>query len=252
MPQPPAGQPERVTEDRLFGGRLLLLQPARGHRAGTDAVLLAAATPPDAARIADLGAASGIVGLRAAQIAPAARVLLVERDPALVALAEANIARNGLAARVAARAADILALGRAPDLREGFDLVLTNPPFLEAGRARVSDDARRAEAHVLDGDLEGWLRAAATLLAPRGRLVLIHRADALPALIRAAGRRFGGLRLRFIHPIAEGAAIRVLMTGIKGSRAPLAVLPPLVLHGAGGAFTPEAAALHAGAAAIEP
>ncbi|MFN3482098.1 MAG: methyltransferase, partial [Rhabdaerophilum calidifontis] len=86
MPQQAAGQPERVTEDRLFGGRLLLLQPARGHRAGTDAVLLAAATPPDAARIADLGAASGIVGLRAAQIAPAARVLLVERDPALVAL----------------------------------------------------------------------------------------------------------------------------------------------------------------------
>ncbi|KAF0230372.1 MAG: methyltransferase [Beijerinckiaceae bacterium] len=76
--------------------------------------------------------------------------------------------------------------------------------------------------------------------------MLIHRADALPELMEACGRRLGAVHLRFVHPEAEAPAIRVLVSARKGSRAPLVVLPPLVLHGPEGRFTDTAARLHAG------
>lgn len=249
-PKTPISPAFSVTEDRLFSGSLRLIQPLHGHRAGTDAVLLAASTPPDTRRIADLGAASGVVGLRAAQLNPEARVTLVERDAELVELARRNMAVNDLEARVSAMEADVLALSRVPQMRETFDLVLTNPPFLEAGAVRSSPKGNRAAAHMMAGSLDGWVRNGVAILQPRGHLVMIHRADALEDVLAAFSRRLGELRLRFVHPRVDAPATRLLMSGRKGSRAPLAVLPPLVLHGDEGRFLPLAAALHAGEARL--
>lgn len=240
-----------TTDDTLFDGRLRLLQPKTGHRAGTDAVLLAAATPPDARRIADLGASTGIIGLRAAQMNREASAVLIERDADMARLAVGNAIRNGLSDRVAVRQADAFGLAGEADLREAFDAVLTNPPFFKAGEIRVSANPQRAGAHVMEASLDDWIRNAVTILAPKGRLLVIHRADALGDMLAACSRRIGAIRLRFIHPEAGAPAIRVLLAGQKGSRAPLLVLPPLVLHGADGAFTPEVAALHRGEARLD-
>jgi tRNA1(Val) A37 N6-methylase TrmN6 len=240
-----------VTDDALFAGDLKLLQPKTGHRAGTDAVLLAAATPPEACRIADLGASTGLVGLRAAQMNPQASTVLIERDVDMARLATENAARNGLSDRVAIRQADAFALAGEAGLREAFDVVLTNPPFFKADEIRVSPNSQRAGAHVLEASLDDWMRNATTILAPKGQLLVIHRADALGELLAACARRIGGVRLRFIHPDAGAPAIRVLLAGRKGSCAPLSVLPPLILHGAGGAFVPEVAALHRGEARLD-
>ncbi|HRE21039.1 MAG TPA: methyltransferase [Rhabdaerophilum sp.] len=249
-PKTPISPAFSVTEDRLFGTSLLVIQPADGHRAGTDAVLLAAATPAEARRIADLGAASGVVGLRAAQLNPEATVTLVERDAGLAELAWRNIALNGLEKRATALEADVMGLSRRQDLRDAFDLVLTNPPFMEAGTVRVSPKGNRASAHVMAAPLDDWVRNAVAILAPKGRLVMIHRADALEDAVTAFGRRLGEIRVRFVHPRADAPATRLLISARKGSRAPLAVLPPLVLHDEEGRFLPRAAALHRGEARL--
>jgi tRNA1(Val) A37 N6-methylase TrmN6 len=128
---------------------------------------------------------------------------------------------------------------------ETADLVVTNPPFLRAGEARVSPDADRALAHVLDaGGIAKWLRACCALLRPGGRLALIHRADALADLLAALEGRIGGLEIFPIFPKEGAAATRVLLRGKKGSRAPLQLLPGLVLHEANGAFTQRAETIH--------
>jgi tRNA1(Val) A37 N6-methylase TrmN6 len=237
--------------DAFLGGRLRLHQPPRGaHRAGTDAVLLARLVEPaPGERVCDVGAGTGAVGLARAALAPGVRATLVERDPDLAALARRNAAENGLDARVIE--ADVLAnaAGRraAGLLPETFDLVLTNPPFLEAGRHRPSPDPGRAAAHTLAaGGLEPWVRACTAILRPGGRIGLIHRADALGGCLTVLGRRFGGISVRPVHARCGEAAIRVLIAGVKGSRAALTVRAPLVLHGADGRFTPEAEALHRG------
>ncbi|MFH6783338.1 MULTISPECIES: tRNA1(Val) (adenine(37)-N6)-methyltransferase [Methylobacterium] len=245
----PASDPES-----WLGGRLSLRQPARGaHRAGTDAVLLAAsAGAAGGESVCDLGAGTGAVGLAVAQACPEVRVALVERDPEAARLARLNAEENGLADRVRVVEADVTAPGRARRaaglLPDSVDLLLTNPPFFEPGRHRASPVAARAAAHGFSepGGLEAWLRTAADLLRPGGRLVLIHRADALPACLDAMAGRFGALQVVPVQPRAEATAIRVLVSGVRGSRAPFTLAPALVLHGPDGRFTPRVEAMHRG------
>ncbi|MDP8917941.1 MAG: methyltransferase [Pseudomonadota bacterium] len=242
-----------VTQDLLLGGRVHLAQPAKGHRAGTDAVLLAASAPVGPGDIVmDVGAATGAVGLMAAAREKGGRFVFVERDPGLAELCRRNLLDNGVQGEVCV--ADLLdkgsrlAAGLAP---ESADVVLTNPPFLEEGQARISPDRGRAAAHVLPaGGLEAWLKACTGLLKPKGRLVLIHRADRLAECLDILADRLGGIDLRFVHPSEDQLAIRFLLSGIKGSRAPLSILPPVVLNGPDGRFTPQAEALHRGEASL--
>lgn len=242
-----------VTQDLLLGGRVHLVQPVKGHRAGTDAVLLAASAPVMPGDVVmDVGAATGAVGLMAAVREKDGRFVFVERDPALAELCRRNLLDNGVQGQVAV--ADLLDKGSrlAADLApESADLVLTNPPFLEEGRARISPDRGRASAHALpEGGLEAWLKACTGLLKPKGRLVLIHRADRLSECLPILADRLGGAELRFVHPAADRPAIRFLLSGIKGSRAPLSILPPVVLNGPDGRFTLQAEALHRGEASL--
>jgi tRNA1(Val) A37 N6-methylase TrmN6 len=247
---PPVSAEVSAEPDSLFGGRLRLFQPARGaHRAGTDAVLLARLLePPPGARVCDLGAGSGAVGL--AYGLGGARATLVEREPEMAALARRNAALNGVEAAVIetdllASAAARRAAGLEP---ESQDVVVTNPPFFEGGSQpsrRLTPNALRGAAHDFGpGDLDTWIRTAAWLLRPGGQLGLIHRADALPSCLAALGRRFGGISVRPVHARPARPAIRILVRALKGSRAPFGLLPPLVLQGADGVPTPESVALH--------
>ncbi len=241
--------------DRLLDGRLALRQRAKGHRAGTDAVLLAAAAGLPAGLLVDVGAGVGTAGLMAALREPGITVQLVERDAEAVALARDNIAANGLSDRVTALTCDITSASsrREAGLAEqSAACVIANPPWYATGSVRVSPVSARASAHVLGaaGDLDAWLRGMSAITAPGGHLVLIHRADALPALFEACAGRFGDLTILPIHPRAEAEAIRVLVGGKRGGRGPLRLLPPLILHEADGRFTPLAEALHRGTASL--
>lgn len=238
--------------DGFLGGRLRLHQPPRGaHRAGTDAILLAQLLVPAAGdRLCDAGASTGAVGLGCAALVPGLKPTLIERDHDVAELARANAGLNGIEARVIeadllASAAERRAAGLLPD---GFDVVLTNPPFFDGGGHRASPNPGRATAHTFAGqDLDAWIRACTAILRPGGRLGLIHRADALPACLDALKGRYGGIAIRPVHARAEASAIRLLISATKGSRAALSLRPPLVLHDPDGSFTPEAAALHRGA-----
>ena len=101
---------EQVSEDQVLGGKLVLRQPLRGHRFGHDAILLAAAVAAQAGeRAVELGAGVGAAGLALARRVEGLDVTLVERDPALAALAATNANRNGLSGRVRAVALDVAA-----------------------------------------------------------------------------------------------------------------------------------------------
>jgi tRNA1(Val) A37 N6-methylase TrmN6 len=242
---------EAVTRDAFLGGLLLLEQPSEGHRAGTDAVLLAAASLPlPGQAVFDLGAGVGSAGLAVALRAPGVTLTLVEIDAATAELARRNVVANGLEERVRVVVADVASA--APPLQAGqADLVMMNPPFHPAGTVRPSPLPGRSRAHQIDeGGDTVWMRRAASLLRPGGFIVVIHRADALMRLLRETEGRFGDVRIIPVMPRAGAAASRILLRGKKGSRAPLSILPPLVLHEADGSFTPPAQALHGGKATI--
>ena len=241
--------------DLLLGGRLKLEQPVRGHRAGTDAILLAASLPKSfSGTLADAGAGVGTAGLAAGLMVGSCEVMLIEREPELAALADKNLAANQLSGRV--YVADLLDAKsrRAAGLFDNSaDVVMSNPPFLEAGEARISPDDLRARAYVFDeaDGLERWIRACVAIGQAQAEIFLIHRADKLADLLAALQGRTGGIAVLPIHPRAGDAASRVLIRAKKGSRAPLSLRPPLVLHEADGRFTPEAEAIHRGEARLD-
>lgn len=222
------------TEDAFLGGRLRLRQLRTGHRAGHDAMLLAAATsarPGDL--VADFGAGVGAAGLAVARRVAGIRLALVEIDGILAGLARDNAAANAIDAGVIvldvdAGAESFAAAGLAPD---SVDAVLMNPPFNDSARHRASPDAARAHAHVSgEGTLARWVHAARRVLKSGGALTLIWRADGIAEVLAALDRGFGSLAIQPVHGEAGAPAIRILVRAVKGGRAPAQILPALMLN----------------------
>lgn len=258
MAEAPA--PIALSSDVWLGGRLSLFQPLRGHRVGSDAALLAAAVDMRGGRVVDVGAGVGAVGLAIAARSKSVEADLVEIDPVLAQLAEDNAVRNGLAGRVRVltlNIADAQARRDSGLLPDAADAIVTNPPFFDPASVRVSPDEARAGAHVFlnakggVSPLAAWIRASLACLRPGGCFVMIHRPDALAAILAAAENRLGAVALLPIYPRQGAAAHRVLISGVKGSKAPLRIGPPLLLHGHSGALTSEAAAVHRGESLID-
>jgi tRNA1(Val) A37 N6-methylase TrmN6 len=232
-----------TTVDAFLGGLVEAVQPKRGHhRAGLEAVLLASAINPDfAGTVVDLGAGVGVAGFGVAARCQGARIVLVERDPEVIACAETALARpanHAFADRVSIVRADI---AEWDGVRAKADAVIMNPPFHGSGAGTRSPLAARAAAHVLGDDgLPPWVDAAARALKPGGRLVVVFRADRLKPLLAALGRRFNAGVILPIRPRGGLPAHRVLVRAMLGNGAAARTLPPLTLHGpAGGAYLPN-------------
>ena len=90
--------------------------------------------------------------------------------------------------------------------------------------------------------------AAARVLHSAGTLTLIWRADGLAEVLAALDARFGDVAVLPVHGRAGAPAIRVLVRARKGSRAPLALLPGLMLNDEAGKPTAAAEAVLRGAA----
>jgi len=218
--------PGQFTEDAFLGGKLRLRQPKSGHRAGHDAMLLAAATPARAGdRVADLGAGVGAAGLALATRIGGIALVLVEIDPALAALAHDNAAANAVAADVVvldvtSEPGVFASAGLSPD---SVDVVLMNPPFNDSTRHRASPDKARELAHMAkDATLESWIHAGRRILKSGGVLSLIWRADGLSQVLAALERGFGSLEILPVHgdptAPAEGSHIHDRARGRKEAR----------------------------------
>ncbi len=217
-----------TTLDKFLGGRIVLEQPASGYRAGSDAVMLAAACPAQpGARVLDLGCGVGAAMFCLAARVAGAVLTGVELQPDYAALARANALRNGLEAEVIE--ADLSALP--PDLRQrSFDHVIANPPYFDARAGTQASDAGRAIAFGGDTPLAAWVDAAIKRLAIGGSLTIIQRADRLPDLMQALDARIGAVHLLPLQAHPGRAPDRILLHGRKGRKAPFRLLAPLIIH----------------------
>jgi tRNA1(Val) A37 N6-methylase TrmN6 len=258
---PPVEPAVPTSVDSFYGGRFHLVQPqGQGFRAGLDALLLAASLPADRGGAAvDLGAGAGAVGFAAVARCPALAVTLVENNPVMARLARQSLAlaaNAALAPRLGVFEADVL--GRRParevaGLADGsFATVVTNPPFHPSGGRASPDAMRHAARATTDGEfLAGWIRSGAALLQTGGLFAMIARPDSLAEILAACDRRLGDIRILPVHAYAGAPAMRILLQARKGSRAPLSLLPGLVLHGPDGGLTAEGAGIGRGEAFID-
>ncbi len=227
-----------------MGGRVVLRQPAGGFRAAIDPVLLAASVPATARdHVLELGSGTGAAALCLARRVKGARVTGLELQRDLVRIAGENAALNALEAEVAIVFGDIL--NPPPRLAPGgFDHVMANPPYLEAGTATLpEDDARRAAVGEGAADLKAWLRLALLMVRPKGTVTFIHRADRIDGLLTELHGRAGEIVVFPLWPGVGKPAKRVLVRARRDIQTPARIAPGLVLHAADGKFTAEADAV---------
>lgn len=222
-----------ISEDGLLGGRVRLRQPVRGYRAGLDAALLAAAcdaAPGD--RVIEAGCGPGGALLAAAARRPQATFFGIERDAQALALATANIALNNMEGRVTAISGDVGVRFARLNLA-AFDAAFANPPFFDDPAAIRGPLPERRGAYLADDGLPAWTGFLLKAVREGGAITVIHRADRLADLLALLGRGAGSFRVLPVHPFADAPAKRVLVRAIKTGKAPLTLLPALVLHDRG-------------------
>ncbi len=252
-PAPPGAAsgsiPASLTEDGFLNGALRILQPEKGYRAGIDAVFLAASIPCGKGEpVFEAGMGTGVAALCLAHRVPGVQITGIEVTARYALLAEENANRNECGAGIKVIHADIKeALRRGSALLPAASSMahaFANPPYFEEGKSTPSPVALKAGAHSFGPeDLDLWVKVMHGLIASRGTLTLIYRAEALARVLATFEGRFGDITVAPLFPRAELAATRVIVQGVKGSRAALQLLPGLILHGDDGKFTPAAEAI---------
>ncbi len=246
---PPGGVPNSLTEDAFLGGRLRILQPEKGYRAGIDAVFLAAAIPAQGGEtVFEAGIGAGVAALCLIARNPAVHVTGIDVAARYAMLCEENAKRNGFGQLLRVIHADVKeALRR--DLAHmpphgSFAHAFANPPYFEDGKVTPSPSLLKAQAHAFGvDDLELWIKVMHHMVGLRGTVTLIHKADSLGKILVAMEEKFGDIRVAPLYAREGTAASRVIVQGVKGSRAPMQLLPGLILHGAGSQFTADAEAV---------
>ncbi len=217
-----AGEPVgRIRGQRLFWGlpiRLSVgtLEPRHDSEALIEEALLRFKTRRgEALRVLDLGTGSGCLLLALLSEWPMARGLGIDLSDDAVRTASANAALNGLDGRSIFRTGSWTTAVSKAESRAGFDLVISNPPYIPAGEiAALAPEVRSHDPRLaLDGGPDGLnayrviIPALAGLIAPGGGAVLEIGAGQegdVSALAREAGfsristRRDLGGRVRAI------------------------------------------------------
>jgi len=211
-----------------------------GFRFGTDTFLLADfVRVKGGERLIELGTGCGVIPILLLLKTPALTAVGIDVLEENTLLAEKNAEINRVSDRFTALTLNVKDVKSSFKAGE-FDVVVSNPPFIEVERGSVSSKGHRAVARQeITAKLEDFIKAASYLLKHRGRFYLMLPAfrltDAL-TLLRAS--RLEPKRLRFIHPREGREATLFLLEAVKGGGKGLTVEPPLVVY-SGEGYTPE-------------
>ena len=236
---------EGETVDPILEGRLRIIQKKSGYRFSIDALLLAHfVVLKEGEECIDLGTGSGIVALILACRRRGGRILGIDIQDELVAMARRSVELNDLAGCVEIRQGDI----RHPEsccAPTSFDAAVFNPPYRRLRSGRVNPDPGKAVArHEIEGTVGDFLAAAAHALKPGGRAYAVYPARRMVEMIsRMRAARIEPKRLQIVHSRPGGIGEFILVEGVKGGREELTVLPSLTIYGEGNGYTAEMEAI---------
>jgi release factor glutamine methyltransferase len=195
-----AGEPVmRILGEREFYGRPFRLGAATlVPRPETEALVdigIEALSNLPAPRLLDLGTGTGCIAISLLAELPRATGVAVDLSPDAIAVAEHNAERHGVADRIAFRRGSWFEPLAAA---ERFDLIVSNPPYIETAEiGRLDIEVREHDPLLaLDGGPDGLAayraiaRQAARFLVPGGALLLEigwQQAEPVSDLLAAQG-----------------------------------------------------------------
>jgi tRNA1(Val) A37 N6-methylase TrmN6 len=219
---------DRLSRDAFLGGRLHLLQPQEGYRAGVDPVLLAASVPAVAGHsVLELGCGVGTALFCLGVRVPGLELTGLELQVNYADLARRNAAENQIDAEVIT---GNLACPPETLRARRFDHVIANPPYFDRRSSTSARDAGREAAMGEDTPLETWVKAASKRCAPKGYVSIIHRAARLPELLALMSSALGSVQVLPFIPRDGREAKLVIVRGRKSGSAAFSLHSGLIMH----------------------
>lgn len=229
------------TLDTIYGGKIRLYQPREGYRFSEDSILLADFSLGIKGLSIDLGTGCGVIPIiMATRCQSIEKIYGIEIQERLTRLAIENVKMNKLEGRVEIINQDIRRLKEnfAPQI---FDLVISNPPYMQVDRGIISSASEKALArHEILLRIQDILNIARYLLKSKGILKLVYPAYRLVDLfVLMRMRKIEPKKLRLVFHRPGSPSSIALIEGVKFGKSSLEVLPPLILYNSDGTPTEE-------------
>lgn len=228
---------ERIDDLQRDGYRII--QNKNSFCFGMDAVLLSSfAKAEEGERVLDLGTGNGVIPILMQAKNPGAFFAGLEIQEVSADLAKRSVELNGISEYVNIVQGDIK---EASAIFGGasFNVVTTNPPYMNENHGIVNPDSAKAIArHELLCTLEDVVREASKCLKMRGRFYMVHRPQRLVEIFDTMTRyHLEPKRMRMVHPHADKEANMVLIEAVKGGRTLLRTEQPLIVYNDDGTYT---------------
>ena len=200
---------------------------------GTDSMVLTHFIRlPRQAKVLDLGAGCGTLGLLLCARDPHCVVTGLEIDPVAHAAAEENIRRNNAQDRLKSICADLRNFSNP----SAFDVCVSNPPYFSGGPASQSTPLARRDDCCPPEEL---FAAASKALKYGGDFYLVQKPEKLAQLIACgAAEKLEAKRLRLVRHKEGGPITTILLQFRKGGK-PGLIMDELCLFDSQGAPTAQ-------------
>ena len=178
---------------------------------------------PKNAKVLDLGAGCGTLGVLLCAKDDACRVTGVELGETAHAAAEENIRRNHLSGRMESICADL----RTVSLPQGgFSVCISNPPYFSGGPASKENPLARRGDCCTPADL---FAAAARAIKFGGDFFLVHKPERLAELIACGAKEnLEAKRLRLVRH-KEGSEISLILLQFRKGAKPGLIIDEVTL-----------------------
>ena len=227
-------------DDLQYKG-LRLLQKKDGFCFGVDAVLLAHfALVAKNSTVIDLGTGTGIIAVLMAAKKEPHKVIGLEIQPEMAAMADRSVKLNGLDNKVTIVQGDIKEATKLFGA-SSFDAVVSNPPYMGKGGGLLNPaDTKAIARHEILCTLEDVVSTAANLLRPGGKFSMVHRPQRLADIIfLMRSYNIEPKYLKFVYPSPGKKPNLLLISGTRNGNPELRVQEPLYIYDSEGNYSKE-------------
>ena len=217
-----------LSYDAFLGGRLRLLQPKKGFRAGIDSVLLAAsvmASPGE--KVLDIGSGVGTVLFCLMKRIPDLQAIGIELQKEYYSLALINSEKNELKAKFFHGDFQSPSITLKNFL---FDHIFFNPPYYSDRSYKKSGNWLREIANIeKPGSLENMLRFSLKRCKPYGYITLINRPANIGKILSILEDGSGDIKILPILSFGRDSAFRIIIRARKSAKGETKLLEGLQL-----------------------
>jgi tRNA1(Val) A37 N6-methylase TrmN6 len=186
----------------------------------------------------DVGAGSGVVGLLVARDNPRVELHAVEKQDVFTFLAQKNAEINKIAYTL-----QQTEFQNYKD-EQGFDYIVSNPPFYHEGASRSSDEMLHTARYNVHLPIDIFVNKAASLLRSQGHFIFCYDAQQFGLICAALDNaKLRVVDVQFVHSKRDRKASIVLVHARKNSKSLMKVWPPFFAF-EGEDYSPEAAAIY--------